>query len=370
MEMPSPTEKAIIELNAAFADMDDYCQLPIIYQDILTEFLHVDWLAFYCGPILPWIEPGSPVSVASTCHLPDDWNARYNEIVKDDCFAMKIFDMPIGQPLLYEDLRPFDEKERMIFEFVRKYSGTNHYMVMPTGKGTEGYSTFGLYRTDPQNGFSEDDRQFFMKLGPTLRSSIKMLMLYKNWDLMRVSYEKIFETEKIRPIIMDLNRNIISYPLNTLNFLREALKEPLLEDLPEFIKKWIQNEILPEYRLLKLRGPWQTTTKAASGNITCRAYQFQYEFKKPILVITFNPHETSVDFTALSKAGISKREIEALSYLPLGYTNRQIAMAMHIKEITAKKHLKNVARKLGAYGRTETLYRAIQKKNLLESLAL
>jgi DNA-binding NarL/FixJ family response regulator len=52
----------------------------------------------------------------------------------------------------------------------------------------------------------------------------------------------------------------------------------------------------------------------------------------------------------------------------LGYSNKQIAMAMDIEEVTVKKHLKNTAQKLGAVGKTDTLYKTIQKKELLETL--
>ncbi|GAB4295638.1 MAG: hypothetical protein Kow0090_10590 [Myxococcota bacterium] len=75
---------------------------------------------------------------------------------------------------------------------------------------------------------------------------------------------------------------------------------------------------------------------------------------------------TCEDFSCLEKNNFSKREVEVLGLLPLGYTNKQIASALGIKEVTVKKHLRNIANKLEAYGKTEILYKALQEKKRLK----
>ena len=72
-----------------------------------------------------------------------------------------------------------------------------------------------------------------------------------------------------------------------------------------------------------------------------------------------------VDFSALSEIGLSPREIDVLEYLPLGLTNTQIALALGIQEVTVKKHLQSVGRKLDAQGKTEILYQALRRKEQL-----
>ncbi len=72
-----------------------------------------------------------------------------------------------------------------------------------------------------------------------------------------------------------------------------------------------------------------------------------------------------VDFSVLSEIGLSPREIDVLEYLPLGLTNTQIALALEIREVTVKKHLQNVGRKLDAQGKTEILYQALRRKEQL-----
>jgi hypothetical protein len=41
---------------------------------------------------------------------------------------------------------------------------------------------------------------------------------------------------------------------------------------------------------------------------------------------------------------------------------------MDIKEVTVKKHFNNISQKLGAYGKTEALDKAIKAKSLLENM--
>ena len=76
------------------------------------------------------------------------------------------------------------------------------------------------------------------------------------------------------------------------------------------------------------------------------------------------------DFSPLCDCGLTAREIEVLNYLPTGYSNAQIAMALGIKEITVKKHLKTIGDKLGASGKTEILYTALAKLLDLRGQAL
>jgi ATP/maltotriose-dependent transcriptional regulator MalT len=61
---------------------------------------------------------------------------------------------------------------------------------------------------------------------------------------------------------------------------------------------------------------------------------------------------------AMSAAHLTKRENEVLALLGEGQTNREIASALFISEVTAKVHVRNVLRKLGARNRTEAALKA------------
>jgi LuxR family transcriptional regulator, maltose regulon positive regulatory protein len=57
---------------------------------------------------------------------------------------------------------------------------------------------------------------------------------------------------------------------------------------------------------------------------------------------------------------LTKRELEVLELISLGYTNREIAQELVIAEVTAKVHVRNVIRKLGVRSRTEAAIAAVR----------
>jgi len=52
---------------------------------------------------------------------------------------------------------------------------------------------------------------------------------------------------------------------------------------------------------------------------------------------------------------LSKREAEVLNLIGLGFTNKKIAEVLYISEHTAKDHIKNIMKKLGAGSRGEVV---------------
>lgn len=107
------------------------------------------------------------------------------------------------------------------------------------------------------------------------------------------------------------------------------------------------------------------TVETPVGKMSYSANVFPRDAETPVLVITIQQHESNGDFQILSRIGLTKREIETLSYLPLGYTNQQIATAMAISVSGVKKHLRNLGKKLNTAGRLETLFRALSLKEEL-----
>jgi ATP/maltotriose-dependent transcriptional regulator MalT len=62
--------------------------------------------------------------------------------------------------------------------------------------------------------------------------------------------------------------------------------------------------------------------------------------------------------SAGSTASLTKRERQVFALLAEGRTNREIAEALFISEVTAKVHVRNVLRKLGVRNRTEAALKA------------
>src|SRR5256885_15682218 len=53
------------------------------------------------------------------------------------------------------------------------------------------------------------------------------------------------------------------------------------------------------------------------------------------------------------RAGLSVREVEVLSAIKVGYTNREIAAQLGISVSTANKHVENILRKMSVRNRTQ-----------------
>jgi DNA-binding NarL/FixJ family response regulator len=59
--------------------------------------------------------------------------------------------------------------------------------------------------------------------------------------------------------------------------------------------------------------------------------------------------------------GLSQRELEVLSFVARGASNRDVARSLHISEATVKSHLLRIFRKLGVEDRTAAVTVALEK---------
>lgn len=63
-------------------------------------------------------------------------------------------------------------------------------------------------------------------------------------------------------------------------------------------------------------------------------------------------------------ASLTRREREVLSYLVRGDTNKQIARALSLREVTVKLHVRGICRKLDVQNRTQAALKG--RENLFE----
>jgi hypothetical protein len=321
-------EKSTLELSHLLTDINDYRDLWQIFQTTFIKIIPIDWIGIYAAPC-----QGEDFNVTSNPHLSFNWDELYQQIAPYDTYRERIINLPAGQPLIQEEIHNSDnETERLCLEYVVRHTDTIHMMAMTTVKDDTGVSLLGLYRCDKKHRFIQEEKQLFTNLGPLLGYAAKQMMLHQQHDFKRVAYDKLFEVGKIRPVFLDRRLRIIDLPLYTLNFLRHMFKQPLLEALPSEISTFISFHFAPNGRLEPNNGPWRFRIKASRGDLVCHAHMLIAENKVPVLILRLEKHGRTENFSIFAKVGLTARRIETLSYLPLGYTNPQIAMAIAAAE--------------------------------------
>ncbi|RJR51401.1 MAG: PAS domain-containing protein [Desulfobacteraceae bacterium] len=179
----------------------------------------------------------------------------------------------------------------------------------------------------------------------------------------RLEYlDYLLESQNIRIIVFDSRLQLADFPKATKQFLHTIVDKGD-EGMLQTFYGWIHEEIAPTGTLKPGTGPWERILDFHEAKIRCEAHIIIGRTGSPSLIITLREHSRSENFAALRDLRLTRREIEVLEYLPLGYTNRQIAAALGLQPVSVKKHLKNAAEKLHASGRTEILYQALKAVN-------
>ncbi|MFM2042234.1 MAG: glycerol metabolism activator AgmR [Pseudomonadota bacterium] len=70
--------------------------------------------------------------------------------------------------------------------------------------------------------------------------------------------------------------------------------------------------------------------------------------------------EGATDSAEPETGGFTRREREVLDYLFKGLSNKEIARALDLEEVTVKLHVRGLCRKLGAKNRTQAAMRAVE----------
>ncbi len=358
------TADAVLELHASIMDVRDYTEFPSILESILKKIFHLDWLAMFS-----FGEGPNAYNIVTNPWLPFDWNEKYIELYDYDKVRKDTLALDVGGTYIYDRASGQDnEKLQYVFETVKKYTDTSHFLTLHTAKTDTFDSAIGIYRTDNDHQFTQDEKQALDYLSPLLVSISHMMNVYREFDFQRVAINKLRKSGTGLSLLLDERLVPVDIPQKTERFINKHFPCSTQNCLPDSINHWIKTTIAPKGKLVPNTGPWVFKQRLPTMELYCKAYVVVTEFRQLALLIQLIPHNEPIDFSVLTSSGLTRREIEALSYLPLGYSNTQIAMAMNIEVVTVKKHLKNTAQKLGAHGRTELLYQAIKTKNLLESL--
>ncbi|MBU1053274.1 MAG: helix-turn-helix transcriptional regulator [Proteobacteria bacterium] len=352
--------KAIIEISSATMEIQNFYEFPQAIESIISKYIPLDWMSMYSNA-------SDGIKTITNPSLSFNWNTLYSQTATYDYFGACVQQLNHGDFLINQDvIDPASEEQSRSLEFAKKHTGTNYFMGLMGFKSQKQFHAYGFYREDIKKPFTSEDKVFFSYLSPLFVSISNTLLLYLQNDFMRAGLDYLMSGEPIKPLIFNKTLKAVEIPKKTLKLLSEAFGKSNCARLPIEIVQWINTVIAPRGYIEPNTGPWLFRRDLDGKILVCKAYVLLTPGKRLYLMIKTKFIHSTVDFSMLKEKQLTKREIEMLEYLPKGYTNNQIAKVMGIKEVSVKKYIKNVAMKLGASGKTETLYRALIEKNLRE----
>ncbi|MCJ8500215.1 helix-turn-helix transcriptional regulator [Desulfatitalea alkaliphila] len=361
MDLIARIPEAAIELSTAIAEMENYTEIALVIEQTLRRFIPVDWVGFYSASM-----QGAATSVTTNPHLPFNWDEKYQEIAHLDSFRQRNLLNEAGHVIRSHEFRDSsDEIENYCRDFALRYADTAHVMSLNTVKDDQRLVAINLNRCEPRKHFTTEEKCFYEGLAPVLIMASKQVLLHQDNALQRVTYEKLMGAKNRFAVVLDQRLAVLDILPGTRAFFKRAFGARTAAPLPEPIWQWVVNCVAASWRPGHLAGPWTYALPSPMGRVVCEACVIQGPLATPVLLLCFAVEAPSENFSILTKAGLTEREIQVLSFLPLGYTNRHIAMAMAISVDGVKKHLKQLSRKLQAAGRAEILYRAMSLKQRL-----
>ena len=337
------TANAIIKLNSYFKDLKNFKEFPIILETVLKNYIPIDWLAMYQA------SHDIVQTVTTNKALPFSWNELYSKIEPYDSFKKATLKLSPGIALLGKEIyNPFIETDYFVLEYVKKHTDTVNFMTMPTIKAAQESIVFGCYNTDGKKAFTQTDKSFLEQLSPIIISASNIMLLYKQFDFQKVTFDHLRKAQSHNYIILDKNLKIIDFPTKTMNFLQEIFKNKNLTFLPKQISDWI-DKTLPGIRFKSICEE-PTTYKFNLKHGTFILYTYQIE-KYFLMRFIFQKH-CLVNKKTLP---LTNMENKILKSLKKGLIVKEIADQFALSERGVNFHKYNIVKKLKAANIAEAI---------------
>jgi DNA-binding CsgD family transcriptional regulator len=186
-------------------------------------------------------------------------------------------------------------------------------------------------------------------------------------DLMYIAMQVLTASERLHWVLLNDALQPITVSDQTHGLITRLFGPHQPNHLPEELKSQLSLTVEEKCNNLLKGRACSFKLYLQQGHLICYLYPLLRGDCPSAYVLKLIPNGPSEDFTALKAIGLTERETMVLSYLPLGYSNAQIGIALDISEDGVKKHLRNIARKLDASGRAEILYKSILRKREINS---
>lgn len=189
-------------------------------------------------------------------------------------------------------------------------------------------------------------------------------------ELIYTALQILTTSERLHWVLLDKALQPIALSDQTHVLITRLFGEHQPDNLPEELTSQLSRTVEARCKDLVNGRACSFKLYLQQGHLICYLYSLPQNDCPSTYMLKLIPNGPTEDFSPLTVMGLTKRETVVLSYLPLGYSNTQIAMALNISEGGVKKHLSNIARKLDASGRAEILYKSILRKREINSKQL
>jgi DNA-binding NarL/FixJ family response regulator len=345
---PDNLSEVVIVLHRRLAALEDFDEVPELLKGVLSRHMNFDWAAVYCLSAANDIE-----KIAVNPGLRCDWVKLFTAIRKSISWLPTVRQGELGQIFLSQDLLdPDNEHDLHMKTIVAESTGAHYAMQMCVVKTKEHTVNLGLYRNDPERPYTKEDVAFMEEISPIIIFWAQSLVRLRENTIHQLSSSTLLEKEQVRAVLFDRHLCDVMWTRDALKMLKSNLGSSWRDIILPTLREWIRQTGLQQNGRKSASGPCPEHLVLDSFNLECCAYPLEGH-----ILINFKRHESD-PFLILKKSGLTKREIEVISYLPLGYTNRQIATVLGISEVTVKKHIERIGPKLNAVGRTSIMCKA------------
>ncbi len=336
----------VINLHKSLSRVMSFDDVPEVLKQVLSEHKYFDWAAIYCVNASDDIE-----KIAFNPWLRCNWEKLYPAIRKSMTWLPIVRQGRLGQVFLSHDLIDPDNEDHLHMKIIMEESTGAHFsMHMPVAR-THGHRVYlGFYRNDPDMPFKEEDKTLMDEISPIILSWAQSLVLLWENAINQLGCGSLLEKEKVRAVLLDRHLCDVMWTKDALSLLETQVGPSWRDVLLPSIKDWVgQNHLMQN----RSSGKTYPEHLALDGyGLVCWAYPLD-----EYVLVNFKRHDTD-PFHMLREFGLTGRETQVLAYLPLGYTNWQIASNLGISEIAVKKHLEHIGRKLNVKGRVSILRQA------------
>ncbi len=349
---PNAFSEVIIELSQRLNELRNFEDVPVILKDVLEKQMYFDWAAVYCMTSENEIE-----KINVSPGLSFDWAKLYPVIRNLISWIPAVRKGNVGDIFLTQDLiNPENIQDLFTKTVIEAATGAFYSLIMPVAKTREHRVFLGLYRNDSEFPYTQDDVAIMERISPVIISWAQSVIRFHECALNYMGNNIVLEKKNVQAAIFDECLQDIAWTKGAQALLESQIGSSWKNVLMPHLRKLFKHKMSQVNEKINGKKTWTGNLILDGYNLECFASQLD-----GYILVKFKPR-TSEPYFILKRYGLTEREIQVLSYLRLGYTNRQIALAMNICEVTVKKHMAYIGDKFGVFGRVAILCRAEELK--------